>query len=440
MKANKIDAGIKVALILTACFTFTAAAADTASYGVLKALLNKQTSTGPPFPIAQTPYYVSVYVSAPCADLVTNATVIMPNSTVSNLDGSSDGSFWQLFQNFTNQADQNASFPNGTYAMNIFTSHDGTRTNLSLSITDSLPPAPHFANFTAAQSVDASASFTVMWDAFAGGTTNNFVQFYALTGQGLLAFITPNPGMPGALSGTDTSVVIPTNTLSAGQTYDARLFFFANSGQLTNSSYPGVRAGATHYTRTKINLVTIGSPDTVPPFLAASTPADEATNVLLNTPIMFTFNESMLGDHDISWSSNLNTCDFVYSWSADKRTLSSAYAGALPANAVISWTLVPMNAADGFFDLAGNALASTPLSGRFTTVGEPTLSEPRLQSVSEFQFRLTGVRGQNYTIYASSNLSDWVSVLATNAPADSFVVTVPTANNSRRFYRALVWP
>ena len=52
---------------------------------------------------------------------------------------------------------------------------DGVRsTSLSLPL-DSYPSTPHLTNWAAAQAVDSTGDFTLVWDPFTGGTTNDFV-------------------------------------------------------------------------------------------------------------------------------------------------------------------------------------------------------------------------------------------------------------------------
>jgi hypothetical protein len=71
---------------------------------------------------------------------------------------------------------------------------------------------------------------------------------------------------------------------------------------------------------------------------------------------------------------------------------------------------------------------------------QPTLALPSKPSANQFQFQINGVAGQNYTIQASTNLSNWGDVRVTNAPSDSFTVRLNGATNSRTFYRVLVGP
>jgi len=86
-------------------------------------------------------------------------------------------------------------------------------------------------------------------------------------------------------------------------------------------------------------------------------------------------------------------------------------------------------------DLAGGCSARVDL-----VVTRTNLAQPARASSTRFQFQLNGVNQQNYTILASSNLVDWVSLFTTNAPSDSFEVIDPAATGARRFYRAAAGP
>jgi hypothetical protein len=99
----------------------------------------------------------------------------------------------------------------------------------------------------------------------------------------------------------------------------------------------------------------------------------------------------------------------------------------------------------GALDLAGN----NRLSGGIVDIGayeyvqsnpRPALNLPTRPSGSQFRFLLNGTGGQNYTIQYSVTLTNWTSLLVTNAPTSSFTVTDSSATNAFRFYRVLVGP
>jgi hypothetical protein len=72
----------------------------------------------------------------------------------------------------------------------------------------------------------------------------------------------------------------------------------------------------------------------------------------------------------------------------------------------------------------------------------PALQTPLHLSNSQFQFLLSGLAGQNYTIQSTTNLgaNDWLVVLATNLPCGTALILDPHATNSARYYRAVVGP
>jgi hypothetical protein len=70
----------------------------------------------------------------------------------------------------------------------------------------------------------------------------------------------------------------------------------------------------------------------------------------------------------------------------------------------------------------------------------PSITSPIRFSASQFRLTVNCVAGQNYTIQRSDNLASWSTLLVTNSPASSFVVSDTTATNAARFYRVLVGP
>lgn len=88
----------------------------------------------------------------------------------------------------------------------------------------------------------------------------------------------------------------------------------------------------------------------------------------------------------------------------------------------------------------GGTSAATTLNVTMPT--RPLLNSAGFQAGQKFQFQISGVAGQNYTLQMSTNLSstNWMSILVTNAPADTFNITDPNATNAGRFYRIKIGP
>jgi len=299
-----------------------------------------------------------------CDTSVTNATLKMTNGSISNLSLQIADNTWRLQSTFSNSAALDAAFPNGTYKLNIYTVRDGLKTNLTLYVTNTYPATvPHIGNFAAAQAIGLSTNFTLNWDAWSGGTTNDLIQLTIQDKMGIV-FESPAFGIPGALNGTRTSFTIPAETLTFGKTdYVASLTFYR--AVLNSSNYSGVIGEGGCYLRTDFSMQTVDDPEIDAPSFYDSIPYDTQTDVPLNAPIVFYFTKPMRPESAINWSANLNACNFNYTW-LDKQSLLCLYKTTFPANATISWALVQSNAHGAFLDLTGNPL-DVAQEGSFST-------------------------------------------------------------------------
>jgi hypothetical protein len=176
-----------------------------------------------------------------------------------------------------------------------------------------------------------------------------------------MVFSTPEPGNPGALNGTATSVTIPANTFSPNRIYNVMLMFFRPVA-MDVTSYPGAMAVAGYLRETQLSLNTSGTHDTQAPWLEDQEPWDQAANVPRNAGLALTFSEPMQATYAIQWNPALS---MNYQWSSDRTALFCFPASGLwPANTTVSYTLNPPGQT-GFRDLAGNALPT--IQGQFTT-------------------------------------------------------------------------
>ena len=122
------------------------------------------------------------------------------------------------------------------------------------------------------------------------------------------------------------------------------------------------------------SLPTRGS-DATPPELMVSQPLSGATEVALDSMIVFVFSEPMLPMQSIEWSGDVNAANFSYSWMPGNMGLVCSYSGGFPGNTTVAWTLNPIaGGATNFRDAAGNELPAELYQGFFTTVegGDPT--------------------------------------------------------------------
>ncbi len=143
---------------------------------------------------------------------------------------------------YTTQAALDTAVSNGTYTIQIDTRSQGTfLCNLTLK-GNAYPNAPRFTNYAAAQVIDATQPFTLAWDAFTGGTTNDCILLLISSAPNETPtnyFASPLPGQLGAVPGTNRTLLIPANTLPPGKQLFAKLSFL----KVTNTnltSYPGV--------------------------------------------------------------------------------------------------------------------------------------------------------------------------------------------------------
>jgi|GEM_PF-2370945 len=246
------------------------AAPDVKGFVAMKARLYEQVSSGPARLIASNslygvgtiaPYAFAARVWPTTTSSVNSATLLLPTGTTTNLpyqapQYASDSFGLSAF--FQEQSALDAAYPNGSYRFTMNTVHDGLRIAPVSMTGDAYPNPPRIANYSAAQAINPSASFTVIWDAFAGGTTNDFIKLEIDRPTGGLLFGSPDLLRPGQLTGTATSFIIPANTLVAGMGYTARVKFWKASS-INNSSYPGVVGAGVYSSTTEFLITTTGS-------------------------------------------------------------------------------------------------------------------------------------------------------------------------------------
>jgi len=169
------------------------------------------------------------------------------------------GDAFTLQAQFALKSDLDAFFPNGRYTNEIDAVHDGTKTLVLDTGQDAYPVTPTVQNLSVLGAVDSSLALNLQWDAFAGGTTNDFITLEIQNDQGRTVYETPGPLEAGFLDGTATSLSIPAHTLAPGRNYECLLTF----GRVVDSdsaTYPGVKAIAAFGRVTRFFLTTTGTP------------------------------------------------------------------------------------------------------------------------------------------------------------------------------------
>lgn len=181
---------------------------------------------------------------------------------------SDDGLCLEYLDDQPTQASMDASVPEGTYTIQINTTHDGTRTaDLTLSGSD-YPVAPHILNFDALQGVNPAADWTLSWDAIPGATSSDYILVGLIDPNGQTVFHTPLPNQSGVLRGTNVSAVVPAGTLAPNTSYIG--YVAASKVQNTYTSpYPGVLGFSWYGRITEFLVNATGSGSSTPPLRAS---------------------------------------------------------------------------------------------------------------------------------------------------------------------------
>lgn len=345
-------------------------AQDVAFMGVVKGIAHQQ--SGPSAVGLQTdPYQFSAFVDMSRSGSVLSAAVTPPGKLPNTL--LVDGESLDFAAAFGSQAGLDAAFPNGSFTLALTGRNDGTKSVTLDLAADAYPPVPTLLQFDALQSVTAGGPLVVTWQAFTGGTVNDFVQLEVrrTTGSGPeTVFETAGPDEPGGLNGTTTSVTIPANFLASGQSYIGRLLF-ARIVDLDETSYgQGVPAIGAYFRETTFPIVTTGPVDVDPPHLWSSSPSESDGPASRQSGVAFQFSEPMQAVQSIQWT-GVDGSRFTYRWSEDRQVLFCLYPEPLPPGTQISWQLNR----NGFRDVAGNTLPFEP-QGSFTTSTVDTSGTP----------------------------------------------------------------
>jgi hypothetical protein len=228
---------------------------DVRGWVVAKGQIFLQPNNGAPVLAASDAYSFHASVKASGYGTVTSVALQLPTGVPTGMS-SFDQENFSRDDSFATQAALDAAYPNGAYMLTIGTANDGTNM-LWLNLGNNAYPAtPRVSNFDVAQSFDPTRDFTLTWDAFTGGTTNDLVQLTindGLTGEKI--FRTPDFWQDTALNGTAHSVIIPAGTLTGSRSYEARLLF-AQVAAIDRTSFPAAIGAAAYFKQTSFTLGT----------------------------------------------------------------------------------------------------------------------------------------------------------------------------------------
>jgi hypothetical protein len=155
----------------------------------------------------------------------------------------------------------NTIFPPGTYLFDV----SGQATSVNFAPGSALPNPPQLTNFDAAQGIDPTKDFELQWAPFTiTGGVLNFITAEIFDPNGTTVLKAPDPGCPGALEQTSTSLVIPANTLTTNQAYRLSLVFI-HATLLDTNSTPNVAMIAGTESQTSITIRTGAGSGGTPP-------------------------------------------------------------------------------------------------------------------------------------------------------------------------------
>ena len=252
------------------------------SYSVMKSVSYVQTSSAPPSLDGTEPAFFSAMFN-PTNDFAGQVVLTLPDNTtktLSNLFGSS----YLLMDDvtFATPEAMDIAYIPGSYRLAAIGSGGGTST-LSLPA-GAAPNTPQIANYDSLQTWNVDADTTVQWGAFVGASTPSCQISFSVSDDTGTVFTAPDPCVPRTLAPTDTSILVPKNTLAAGKTYRATLDFTKMTAQ-DSTSIPGFYGFAAYSktTQFQIHATHGGTPvPTQPKFTAFKILADKTFQVVLS--------------------------------------------------------------------------------------------------------------------------------------------------------------
>lgn len=265
MKWNRWQTPPQVFLLTSLLLPLTgipASAADVMNCELFKRQVYYQTNSGSPAPFRHIPFSAGAVVNLVTSNSATSASVTLPSGLLVDLGLNFEEHFlpahWQFIEmaSFWDKISLDSEWGNGGYQFSIATAHDGLRSVTFTLAGDTYPNEPHIQNYIEAQTIDSAQEFVLKWDAFVGGTTNDFI-LALITEQNSLktAFCTPLPHDPNHLDGTARQVAIPAGRLEPYRTYSCEVWFAKVTSRDT-TSYPGVLAGAAYVKATAFAIGT----------------------------------------------------------------------------------------------------------------------------------------------------------------------------------------
>lgn len=227
------------------------------SGGIIKELAYTQNSMDVPAPDPDGPASFLGMTTSPTNDPVTSAILQVPGGpllTLTNFTGF--GRLFMASESYSSQSALDAARPSGSYNLRLARA-SGATPSLDISLNEAYPPTPHVQNYTACQTVDPDADFTVRWNGFSGASEGDFVSISIMRSDTIWYWSAPDPCVPRELPNTSTSVTIPAGTFEPGVTYEASLLYSRLTHAVSNA-VPEIDTVGYLHKRVRFTIVTTG--------------------------------------------------------------------------------------------------------------------------------------------------------------------------------------
>jgi hypothetical protein len=222
---------------------------DVEDYRIERGRRFEQTTAGLPVPDPGDEFEFNAEVQG---SEISSANLRTPPSSVIVLDPNNDFDEFEFSDQVSTQAEFDTLYPAGEYNFIVQSANQGTQT-IRLGVPASeFPPAPH-VQFDPGTGISANSELILFWDAWVGGTNDDFIQLRIEDADNNVVFETPDRGDAGALDGLATATIIPAGTLAAGQTYEGRLIF-EHIVLTDETTVPGAEGRVTYFARTDFDI------------------------------------------------------------------------------------------------------------------------------------------------------------------------------------------
>jgi hypothetical protein len=194
------------------------------TFSFMRGLLFEQTGPGTVVPVPEDSALFGVVFTPPTGFAVTAASFTPPAGEQVPMLRFFGTSFFFL-DAFESETALNQVHPPGNYVARI-QPEAGNAITSTVTLSGTSVPIPEVMNYTAGQSIDPAAPFTLTWNAFTGADASAFIYLDIASPDGDTVFSAPDECLGLELAPTATSIAVPAGTFQPGRIYEATLSFY----------------------------------------------------------------------------------------------------------------------------------------------------------------------------------------------------------------------